>query len=354
MATAVSPSDPLVIMFTSGSSGTPKGVVHSHGSALGAVRSGLAPRCIDADTRLYLPMPFFWVGGFGERSAVGAAGGRDPGHRADPASRRRPCGCSSASGSRCSAAGPIRPRRWPTRIRRRRPVVAAAGQPRGAAAAELAPPRCPGDAVRHDRVVRPVLRIPRRHRHAGIGVGQLREAVRRHGGAHRRRRHGAPVAPATWARSRSADRTPCAASAGAAARTCSPPTGTTPPAISAISTPTGSCSITAGLTTCSRSAVRPCTPARWSGRCAPSTASATPSSPTCPPGTATGWALSWCATDLARRTTCAPRRTVLSAFKVPTVWLLLASDDDVPRGSTGKVAVDRLREMLTATAELEG
>ena len=52
-------------MFTSGSSGPPKGVIHSHGNALGAVRSGLAARCIDADTRLYLPMPFFWVGGFG-------------------------------------------------------------------------------------------------------------------------------------------------------------------------------------------------------------------------------------------------------------------------------------------------
>jgi acyl-CoA synthetase (AMP-forming)/AMP-acid ligase II len=62
---AVTPSDTLVIMFTSGSSGPPKGVIHSHGNALAAVRSGLTARCIDADTRLYLPMPFFWVGGFG-------------------------------------------------------------------------------------------------------------------------------------------------------------------------------------------------------------------------------------------------------------------------------------------------
>ena len=65
LAATVTPSDPMVVMFTSGSSGTPKGVMHSHGNALGAVASGLTSRCIDSDTRLYLPMPFFWVGGFG-------------------------------------------------------------------------------------------------------------------------------------------------------------------------------------------------------------------------------------------------------------------------------------------------
>lgn len=65
MTETVTPADPLVIMFTSGSSGSPKGVLHSHGNALGAVQSGLAARCISGETRLYLPMPFFWVGGFG-------------------------------------------------------------------------------------------------------------------------------------------------------------------------------------------------------------------------------------------------------------------------------------------------
>lgn len=65
LASCVRESDPMVIMFTSGSSGAPKGTVHSHRNALGAVRSGLDARCITADTRLYLPMPFFWVGGFG-------------------------------------------------------------------------------------------------------------------------------------------------------------------------------------------------------------------------------------------------------------------------------------------------
>ncbi|WP_329408953.1 acyl--CoA ligase [Nocardia vinacea] len=65
LARTVAAADPLTIMFTSGSRSLPKGVIHSHGNAFGAVRSGLASRCIDGDTRLYLPMPFFWVGGFG-------------------------------------------------------------------------------------------------------------------------------------------------------------------------------------------------------------------------------------------------------------------------------------------------
>ena len=62
---SVRPADDLAIVFTSGSRATPKGVIHTHGGALAAAAAGLDVRRLTRDDRLYIPMPFFWVGGFG-------------------------------------------------------------------------------------------------------------------------------------------------------------------------------------------------------------------------------------------------------------------------------------------------
>jgi len=61
---AVRPADDLAIIFTSGSRGTPKAVIHTHGNALRAAAASLEARRLGPEDRLYIPMPFFWTGGF--------------------------------------------------------------------------------------------------------------------------------------------------------------------------------------------------------------------------------------------------------------------------------------------------
>jgi acyl-CoA synthetase (AMP-forming)/AMP-acid ligase II len=60
----VAPADPMAILYSSGSTGDPKGAVHSHGAVIRHSRALARARDVREDDRVWSPMPFFWVGGF--------------------------------------------------------------------------------------------------------------------------------------------------------------------------------------------------------------------------------------------------------------------------------------------------
>jgi acyl-coenzyme A synthetase/AMP-(fatty) acid ligase len=60
----VSPADPVVILYSSGSTADPKGAVHSQGAVLRQAARLAGVRDVRAGDRVWSPMPFFWVGGF--------------------------------------------------------------------------------------------------------------------------------------------------------------------------------------------------------------------------------------------------------------------------------------------------
>jgi acyl-CoA synthetase (AMP-forming)/AMP-acid ligase II len=59
----VFPADPVVIVYTSGSTGDPKGVVHSHGAVVRHSFNLTFTYVTTADDVLFTSMPFFWIGG---------------------------------------------------------------------------------------------------------------------------------------------------------------------------------------------------------------------------------------------------------------------------------------------------
>ena len=59
----VDPSDSLAIVYTSGSTAAPKGVVHTHASLLEHQMVLNDVRSLTADDRLFCNSPFFWIGG---------------------------------------------------------------------------------------------------------------------------------------------------------------------------------------------------------------------------------------------------------------------------------------------------
>jgi acyl-CoA synthetase (AMP-forming)/AMP-acid ligase II len=60
----VHPADPLLAIYSSGSTADPKGAVHTHGAVLRHARNLNQFRDLGPEDRMYSPMPFFWVGGF--------------------------------------------------------------------------------------------------------------------------------------------------------------------------------------------------------------------------------------------------------------------------------------------------
>ncbi len=60
----VAPADPMVVVYSSGSTADPKGAVHAHGPAVRHAHNLWQMRDLADDDVLYSPMPLFWVGGF--------------------------------------------------------------------------------------------------------------------------------------------------------------------------------------------------------------------------------------------------------------------------------------------------
>jgi acyl-CoA synthetase (AMP-forming)/AMP-acid ligase II len=60
----VTPADPMVVVYSSGSTADPKGAIHSHGAAVRHAHNLWQMRDLVEDDVLYTPMPLFWVGGF--------------------------------------------------------------------------------------------------------------------------------------------------------------------------------------------------------------------------------------------------------------------------------------------------
>ena len=59
----VHPADPMIMVFSSGSTADPKAVIHTHGATVRHAHNLNQLRDLHPDDVIYTPMPLFWVGG---------------------------------------------------------------------------------------------------------------------------------------------------------------------------------------------------------------------------------------------------------------------------------------------------
>ena len=87
----VDPADPAAIMYSSGSTAHPKGAIHCQATVVRHPFQVNRNRGLVADDRVFIVMPFFWVGGFhhGLIAAYGAAHASSPTRRSTSPARSR-------------------------------------------------------------------------------------------------------------------------------------------------------------------------------------------------------------------------------------------------------------------------
>ena len=281
MEARVRPADDMVVLFTSGSRGTPEGRRSTPTAApCGPRPPGSMPGCVDPGERLYIPMPFFWTGGFSGGLLTALVAGATLLTEAEPEPGRT---LALLERERATLF-----RGWPDQAAQlaAHPAFAAADLSSlgdGSLGAVLPAERRPAPGARANLFGMTETFGPycgdRLDTDLPAGrVGELRSSVRRDRGAHRRPETGRRAAAGERARSASAGRT-YARDVRRGHTRCSPPMAGTATGDPGRLDAAGYLWYRAGSTTCSRSRARRCTRPRSRPPCAPSTTSARLMSP---------------------------------------------------------------------------